>query len=293
MGWNGSGNKTVQKNNLCKKQRKLEDLPLSLARVVYYSVVIMIAGCLCYFAYSWFKSNNQEQNESSDPASNKIEVVSPELNEPSEEVVHLKPTEETYRDERGVLRYKIGNGRAPDPDRKVSKNSPSRDANGAKRFGSRYTIFETRAENEIAKLISVTPGTQLFGSRRYDDRFEQEFLESCQTPIIVEPGDSNYVKNLKRAMNEVKIEIRNRMASGEKLSDILSEARKELQRLAEYKRNIKRETVELLQSGTLSDDDASDLIEAANVMLNQKGMSPIPASSLMRSHLKLSDMKDE
>ena len=282
-GWNGSDRKgaaPVQPKVTAKK-------PSPVRGIVAGLVVAAVIGC--YFAFFSGSEKPQKVVEQKKPSA--IKEVAPSISTNKVAAVEEKPNPnlETYRDARGILRYKVGNGRVPDPNLKTHKNTPTRDKDGNKRFGSKYTIFENRSENEIARLISMPPGTQMFGTRRYDDKFEADFLKSCETPIIVEKGDSEYVKNLKKAMNETKIEIRNRMAAGEKLADILTETRKELQRLATYRRDLKRETADMLQSGTLSDQDADDVITAANKMLEQKGLNPIPKSSLIRNHVKINE----
>ena len=283
-GWNGSDRKGA-----APVQPKVTAKKPSPVRGIVAGAVVVVLAVVAYFAFFSGSEKPQKVVEQKKPSA--IKEVAPSISTNKVAAAEEKPNPnlETYRDARGILRYKVGNGRVPDPNLKTHKNTPTRDKDGNKRFGSKYTIFENRSENEIARLISMPPGTQMFGTRRYDDKFEADFLKSCETPIIVEKGDSEYVKNLKKAMNETKIEIRNRMAAGEKLADILTETRKELQRLATYRRDLKRETADMLQSGTLSDQDADDVITAANKMLEQKGLNPIPKSSLIRNHVKINE----
>ena len=283
-GWNGSDRKGA-----APVQPKVTAKKPSPVRGIVAGAVVVVLAVVAYFAFFSGSEKPQKVVEQKKPSA--IKEVAPSISTNKVAAVEEKPNPnlETYRDARGILRYKVGNGRVPDPNLKTHKNTPTRDKDGNKRFGSKYTIFENRSENEIARLISMPPGTQMFGTRRYDDKFEADFLKSCETPIIVEKGDSEYVKNLKKAMNETKIEIRNRMAAGEKLADILTETRKELQRLATYRRDLKRETADMLQSGTLTDQDADDVITAANKMLEQKGLNPIPKSSLIRNHVKINE----
>lgn len=71
-----------------------------------------------------------------------------------------------------------------------------------------YAIFGTRAENEIAALITMPPGTMVVGTPEYGEEFKQQFLKSCETPIIIEKDDSDYVRQLKKDMIDLKIECR-------------------------------------------------------------------------------------
>lgn len=285
MAWNGS------KGASAPQQKTSSGARANLKGALAGLIVVLCAGAAIYFLLPASAPAPTAPVPQEEEAPKVIEEVKPQVvTNAAPQIEEAKgPNFETYRDDRGVLRYKIGNGRAPDPNLKTSKNTPTRDKNGNKRFGSKFTIFETRSENEIARMIAMPLGGQMFGSRRYDEKFEQDFLESCKVPIVIEPGDSDYVKNLKTAMNETKIEIRNRMAAGEKLADILTETRKELERLAVYRREMKQQTIDALQSGVLSDDEANAVVDAANRLLAEKGLSPIPRTTIIRNHIKIVD----
>lgn len=146
-------------------------------------------------------------------------------------------------------------------------------------------IFETHAENEIAFLMTLEPGASLFGTRRYSEKFKQEFLKSCETPIIVTKDDDEYTAQLKRDMIATKIELRNRMADGEDLGEILTETRNELRRLGEVKRMVAQEMRSVIKETATSEADIDASIAAANKMLEDKGVAPIKVSPVMRMAL--------
>ena len=158
----------------------------------------------------------------------------------------------------------------------------------ATRKRPKYAIFDTRPENEIAGLISATPGASLVGMPRYSEKFKADFLKSCETPIIVSKDDDEYTANLKREMNKVKIELRQRMADGEDLGDILTETRRELQNLAAVKREVEREMRKVIKDTAVTEEDVDTCIEAANKLLESKGVAPVRMNPLLRSALKRS-----
>jgi len=199
----------------------------------------------------------------------------------------VNPNEEIYVDARGVKRYKVGNGRVFDPDRPRRSMNVRYDKDGNLRHKSSFAIFGNRAENEIASLIAVKPGTTIFGMRRYDAQFEAEFLESLKTPIEILDTDTPREKALKQGMIEVKREIADKMAKGEKLADILKGARDELRREATYRRELQKKLLEISDTPELTAQEMKDYVDAANVMLKERGIAPIHASSFIRSALQI------
>ena len=150
--------------------------------------VILLVAILFVIAT---KREEQPSVEPTKPKSAAIREVSRsrlETNvEPQEVVEEEKPTL-TYRDEKGVLRYKNGGARAFDPDANTKKVNYGADADGNPTF--KRSIFKNVAENEIARLVTLRPGDSMIGTRRYDERFESEFKKSLETPIIVSKDDS-------------------------------------------------------------------------------------------------------
>ena len=148
----------------------------------------------------------------------------------------------------------------------------------------KYEIFEHWSENRIASYLTMEPGQGLVGTPVFDDTLESDFLKSCEEPIIVNKDDSEYNAALKRQMIETKIEIRQRMADGEKLGDILLETHKEMQKLAAVKSEIEQLVHESLKEAK-SEADIDDLMTAANKMLEDKGVAPISLNPVIKRNL--------
>ena len=149
---------------------------------------------------------------------------------------------------------------------------------------SEYEIFDTKAENEIAMFMTMVPGEGLVGSPDYGESFRDEFLKSCETPIIIDEDDTEYEKQLKREMEELKIDLRQRMRNGEDICEIMAETREEMMRLGVVRQQIEGEMRELL-SESASAEDFEDCIEAANRILEAQGIAPLRINPIVRRNM--------
>lgn len=191
-----------------------------------------------------------------------------------------RPPKNAYKDERGIWRHPGGH-RVYNPTR-LGKSANLR------MVGDKPSIFRYRSEREIERLLTLEPGRTMFGTRRYDVRFEEDFQKSLEEPIIISADDSEEDKVIKRAMIDAKVEIMERIRAGERLGDILDETRSELQRMAQYKRNLNKELVELSKrDGEISDANFNDYIDAANKMLKDNGIAPIKNTGLIKKNLRI------
>ena len=144
-----------------------------------------------------------------------------------------------------------------------------------------YAIFPHRSENQIAALLTLEPGQGIIGT--LDLRGVQEdFLKSFETPIVVTEEDSPEDAALKELMKEVKEDLRQRIAEGENLADILHEVQGEYQQLARYKRVMEQTLNELKNGGITSEEDLDDALNAANEMLESRGIAPIQLGPIAR-----------
>lgn len=150
-----------------------------------------------------------------------------------------------------------------------------------------YEIFDHYCENEIACLLSLKPGATIVGDPPYRGRLIADFIESLKDPIIVKDADSEHDKELKRAVIATKIDLKEAMDRGENIEQILLDARAECRRLAEYKRLLQDEVREKVKDGEMSPEDFKDYVDAANKMLEDKGIAPLRLSPIMKRKLML------
>lgn len=167
---------------------------------------------------------------------------------------------------------------------------PPPDENQPKAIKGKYQIFESKADNEIAFVLSVEPGTMVLGNRSVGPDFERRFLKSIERPIIISKDDSDYEKELKRAVIDAKIELKAAYDRGEDIGKIMDDAREELQRMARYKAQMEKEAMKILVRKDATAADAEDVIKAMNMMLEQKGIGPIELNSMSRLAIKYQNL---
>ena len=148
-------------------------------------------------------------------------------------------------------------------------------------------IFKYRSDMEIAGLLMAQPGDMSIGDPEYDKFFKQDFLKSLVDPAFPREGDTEEERELKKAVTEVKAELKERYDAGEDLAKIMYDARKELRELGAYKQELEEEVRKRAKDGSLSAEDIEDLVDAANVMLESRGIAPIRKGGFLRHQLKL------
>ncbi len=148
-------------------------------------------------------------------------------------------------------------------------------------------IFKYRSDMEIAGLLMAQPGDMAIGDPEYDKFFKQDFLKSLVDPAFPRDGDTEEERALKNAVTEVKAELKERYDAGEDLAKIMYDARKELRELGAYKQELEEEVRKCAKDGNLSAEDIDDLVDAANVMLESRGIAPIRKGGFLRHQLKL------
>ena len=187
-------------------------------------------------------------------------------------VKRVKP--ETYVDARGVLRYKNGNARVPNPD---DFKNPIRIENS-----TGLPRFNHAVETEIATLISIQPGETIVGEISYRG-FDNDFVNSLLDKIEITEEDSDFDREVKQGVIDVKKDLAARIKNGENLVQILKDAREELMRSAEYREQIGEMVREQLLNPDVSDEDLKDTIAAANKILESKGLPPMRETKFLRA----------
>ena len=280
MAWNvPQGGKTPQKR---KANGAVRPLFLAVAALIVVVGIGIVA---------WMASNSQTSPAVDDVKPNRksaiITEVKPDVASPKPEVKAEEPAyrtnrwgnvvkrqkPETYVDERGVLRYKKGNGRVPNPE----------DFKNPTRISTRGNIHEFKhpVENEIAALIMAQPGEPLVGEPDYSN-MKQYFINALIDKIEIGEDDSEMDRELKQNVEELKKELAERVKNGEDIVEIFKEARRELRMSADYKQNLNEVVLEQLYDPDISDEDLATTMQAANKMLGDKGIEPISETRFLK-----------
>ena len=127
----------------------------------------------------------------------------------------------------------------------------------------------------------------------FNRRFLEKFKKSLSEPIIPTHDDAENVRELKRAVNEAKIELKARMDGGEDICKVLADTRDQMRELGLYRQELDALVKKQIKDGEMSDADAQDCVAAANRMLADRGAKPIQLLGLYMKRLKLQQKKTE
>lgn len=152
---------------------------------------------------------------------------------------------------------------------------------------AKYEIFPHHTDNEIACFLTMTPGEGLVGDPRYKGHFKEEFLESLKVPIVIEPDDDEYTRNLKQAVKETRNNLKDALDRGEDIEQIMADTRREMQDLHNYKRFLQNELSSYRKQEGVTDDDVEAFISAADKLLAEKGIAPLKVGPITKKRMEL------
>lgn len=156
----------------------------------------------------------------------------------------------------------------------------SRDSLLKNKHQPKRKLFKHHSENYICGLMRTPLGVPIVRGR-LPSNFDEDFVKSYADEIKIEEEDTEEDVALKQAMIDFKEEIRDQIANGESVSKIVLDAREEQNKLAEYRKNLMRTIADLRKEGATR-EELNEAREAANVMLDNKGLKRIPAADLPR-----------
>lgn len=182
-------------------------------------------------------------------------------------------------------RKMVTNGWVRLPNGKMHYRKGLLSTEGQTRPKSRYCIFKHYTDNEFAALLTIKPGDFMVGGAVFPRDYEKRFLESLKTDIEIAEDDPEDIKEVKRAVIQVRQEMKAALDKGEDIRIIVREAYDQAQRLATYKRTVKDELARLREIPNLKESDIEDFETAANRMLEKEGIAPIKIGPLMRAKL--------
>ena len=150
-------------------------------------------------------------------------------------------------------------------------------------------VFRNSAERRIASLMLMKPGTRLVGDRKYDEMFVDAFKESLKHEIVIEEGDSEYVRRLKETVRDVKAELKARMDAGEDIAKVMTDTRKELKELGLYREELRKQVnkIQAEHEGEFTPKEQKELIDAANLMLKERGCEPLKMPKMLIKQLEM------
>lgn len=284
MAWNGSKTEDASKNPASAPKRNAAKSP-SLSRGLIAGGFVVFIGILALYFIT---------GEKDDPAAapQKPSVIAevdpdlapPETNDVVETEVEVKKVDPNARP------TKVGeivNGYIKLPSGRMHriKGEVTNDV-AVVRKPEWFAVFDHQCDNEIACYLTMEPGETLVGTPIYRGRFKNEFLESLKSPIIVSKDDSPEVQNLKRSVIEAKIDLKEALDRGEDIEKIMLDTRSQLQDMNCYKLALEQDMKEMIRQDATCAQDIDTFIEAANKMLEAKGIAPMKLNEISRKRLE-------
>ena len=267
---------------------KATDKPLTLAVGIAAGMLVLVCAFVVWHFMSAPDESVQNKRSTRRPdATKSISKPAPKPNTFKEDIEKPREVEYWEKDstnglsEAQVRKWRAMHRKPPCYTNTLSRTEPPPE----------FAIFKHHSENQIALYLTLEPGTTLVGTPTFGRSFEEDFLQSCEEPILQEEDDTPEQAELRQQMKDVKIELRNRMRDGESLCQIMADTHEELQRLGLARLEIENLVREQLSEGVASEQDANDLLKAANRMLEEKGCAPIKDNPLIRFSIKRSILK--
>ena len=238
-------------------------------------LVVVGAGIVFCLFHSYPKTGEEQPTENKAKSVSTIQQKA-DLPSSSPSNVEEKKTDgtKTYIDNAGIERYPGG--------ARVPRKNPNK-----------VTLPDRRAvkwtfdcEDEICALVDMEPGDIVVGDIEYGEKFIVDFNNSLTNKITVSSDDDPYSRRLKEGVIAAKQDLYEAMNRGEDIAKIMTDTRREMRKLFEYKSMLEEEISQVRSSGDHSEDEIRDFVNAANVMLSEKGLSPIRMPRMILNKFK-------
>lgn len=150
-------------------------------------------------------------------------------------------------------------------------------------------LFSNPAEQMIAVVLTVPPGAKSISDPEmlFDKDFDKWFTQAMVNKIEISPEDSEYDRSVKQMVIDAKKEMAQRVKGGEMPSQMMKDVWKELQSLAYCKEEMDNAVRDAIRNGELSDEDVEITLEAANKVLQTRGIDPIKMPGMFKSRYRL------
>ena len=150
--------------------------------------------------------------------------------------------------------------------------------------------FKQPTDMQIAFMMNAELGDE-FGDGLDTRNFTYNFLKSLETPIVIEPEDDEEVRNLKQLVIDTRKELKERYDRGEDIEHVVEDTIAELQRLGRYKTELQKQLDELSRDPTMTEEQMNDYLEAANKMLEEKGIGVMTLNGAIQKRVKRNELK--
>lgn len=276
-GWNRSGGDVRTGRNASR---------FSVKWIVFPVAILLLAGVAAWL-FPQTSENSDLNSEIRKPGriAEATPATAPKAESPAPETREERSVEIRRLEDGRYMKYVDGKKAWMYPRKSV--DPPARTNGQNRALSIEQRIFKYRSDMEIAGLLIAHLGDMAIGDPDYEAYFEKDFLKSINDPAFPLEGDTEEERALKKAVTEVKADLKERYEAGEDLTKVMRAARDELRELGAYKKELEDEVRRLSKGGELSAEDIEDIVAAANKMLEARGIAPMKKGGFLRHQLRL------
>lgn len=296
MGWNGSSAATSAATNkkIAKPRKASSGAPMSGAFKGTLALILVLAiGAGAY----WYVTNalpkvkeSIEEKVEKKPIEEVEGAVAPAETKTVSEVEEVKPKKPLPPQRVGELR----DGYRLLPSGKLHRvlgivtNTPPKISIAEK-------TFKHSADVELGHLLMVEPGDDLLGDSEGMYRgFKKELEEALAEPIEYDKDDTEFQRELKDAVIDLRKELVARMKAGEDVEQLMEDTRNQLKELALYREELENQVKRISgEDASMTQEDYDDLVEAANMMLEERGSKPMELPMSLKRTVRLHQIEEQ
>ena len=257
--------------------------------VAWSALVLLVVSVALYLVMRQTQSENVGDSNATDKRPTAIPITPPAVSpaKPKAEPAQVPPPyvevngRRVYRNPTNDVGRVVTNafGKALVIERVVSPNGPMKDGQSI----APRRIFTYDSEVAIDTLMNMDVGYKSLMMLPPD--MDQDFMNSLTEKIEIGPDDTEDEIRRKKQMIETKKELAQRVANGEKVSQIAAETLAYYNKIATLRDNLQQEIIEMEKNGATG-DELEDVYEAANLMLKEYDALPLHSPKVRKAIIR-------
>jgi len=293
MAWNKPIDKKVESGKKVERrggggERNLSSSSFNYKALIAGLVVVLVGGLVVWLFSGGEKRPTRATKETSAPTqiAEQRPAPAPKVDQEESAAPHEK-TEAEIRAEK-IAFYERAYGADMPPAIKAVvyylKNPPKQEY----KVRVPYDFMRHPCEQQVASLMSVEPGTYFVINPNYGKEFDDDFTKAFVDGTTVNADDSEEVRLIKENVSKTMQDLaRICREEGKKPSEVMTEYADSMYSLGQFQRNLEQELQKIYDAPELSDEEVKDFVAAANQMLEEKGIAPLPYPDLTERSIEL------
>lgn len=135
------------------------------------------------------------------------------------------------------------------------------------------SVFDNSSDQLIAMAIQGANSPVGMPPMPISDSAEKDFVESLKKPIVINPDDSEEIKQLKQSVMAVRAEIDQMMKDGKSFKEIMKDHQALVNDNASLRKDVLKSVNEFIEKGDA--EGAQMFLEKANETLGEMGIAPV------------------